>query len=173
MATEEDKTNTGIAGTAIAVGVAAMIAGSAALVSMARAEMDDMSEATQGYADLSSINSLKAEQAQKLSAAKVSIDKARAATLTALKRDPDQASPWTPKAAAPEASSAAESTAPESAALESGESAAVPTGSVSDVAPADSAAGTEGATSAAPEAAPAPEGEAEAPKVQKKKPKPQ
>lgn len=133
MATEEDKTNTGIAGTAIAVGVAAMIAGSAALVSMARAEMDDLSQETQGYADLSSINALNAEQAKKLSAAKVSIDKARTSTLSALKGDPEQASPWTPRSASLSASSAAEVSAPpagsDAAGSGEGASAAPATGS--------------------------------------------
>lgn len=171
MATEEDKTNTGIAGTAIAVGVAAMIAGSAALVSMARAEMDDLSEETQAYANLSSIKALKAEQVQKLSASKVSIDKARASTLSALKRDPDQASPWTPKPPPPEASSAT----PESAAPESGDPAAVGSAAVSDAPPSDSAAAASAPAveSAAPEAASAPVEAPEAPKVQKKKPKPE
>jgi hypothetical protein len=128
MATEEDKTNSGVAATAIAVGVAAMMAGSAALVGMARSEMDVQKQDTQGYADLTSINTLKAEQAQKLVGAKTSIDKARASTLMALKRDPEQASPWTPKSASPQASSAAaQSGAPE------GEPAA--SGATSDIAP--------------------------------------
>jgi hypothetical protein len=153
MATEEDKTNTGIAGTAIAVGVAAMIAGSAALVSMARAEMDDQSEQTQGYADLSSINSLKAEQAQKLSSAKLSIEKARASMLSALKQDPEQASPWTPKAPPPEASSAAtESSAPASsdtgAAASASSSGGAPSGDVGQAEPVSSTTNTLGAGSA-------------------------
>lgn len=171
MATEEDKTNTGIAGTAIAVGVAAMIAGSAALVGMARSEMDDQSAGTQGYADLSSINALKAEQAEKLQGAKLSIEKARAGTLSALKRDPDQASPWTPKPPPPEATSAAL----ESAVLEgvSGDTGAATSAAVSEAAPADSASAGGVAADSAPavEGAPAPEVSVapEAPKVHKKK----
>lgn len=98
MATEDDKTNTGIAGTAIAVGVAAMIAGSSALVGMARTQVDEVSQATQAYADLSSVNELKSEQAARLSGAKVSIDKARQLTLKALQGDAQQASPWSSKA---------------------------------------------------------------------------
>jgi hypothetical protein len=163
MATEEDKTNTGIAGTAIAVGVAAMIAGSAALVSMARAEMDDLSEETQAYANLGAIKALKAEQVQKLSASKVSIDKARASTLSALKSDPEQASPWTPKAPPPAASSAAS---------ESGDTAAAGSAAVSEAPPSDSAAATSAARAeSAPAEASAP---GEAPEaLENKKVKPE
>ncbi len=145
MATEDDKTNTGIAGTAIAVGVAAMIAGSSALVGMARTEVADVSSGTQAYADLNSMKALKSEQSQQLSSAKVSIDAARQRTLNDLKRNPDEASPWTPKPPPPEASSAASTeTAP---ATDTSASATA----ASDV-PAASASATEAATSA-PEAA--------------------
>ncbi len=106
MATEDDKTNTGVAGTAIAVGVAAMIAGSAALVGMARTELDEVSQDSQAYADLNSVKELKSQQSAKLTSAKVSIDKARQMTLSMLKGDPDQASPWTPSSIPPAVSTA-------------------------------------------------------------------
>lgn len=130
MATEDDKTNTGVAGTAIAVGVAAMIAGSSALVGMARTQVDEVSGDTQAYADLSSVRALSSEHGAKLTSAKVSIDKARQITLSALKRDPDQASPWTPKPPPPEPSVTAEagSTAASTEAVASvtGETSAAP-----------------------------------------------
>src|SRR6187549_2490951 len=107
MATEDDKTNTGIAGTAIAVGVAAMIAGSTAIVGMARTEIDEWSTGSSAYADLNSVKTLKGEQASQLASAKLSIDKARQMTLTDIKRDSDKASPWTPKPPPPEATTAA------------------------------------------------------------------
>ena len=94
MATEEDRTETGVAGTAIAIGVAAMIAGSAALVGMARTEVQQYKEASGGFADLESVNKLRTEQLQQLTNAKLSIEKAKASTLEAITRDPAQASPW-------------------------------------------------------------------------------
>lgn len=137
MATEEDKTNTGVAGTAIAIGVAAMMAGSAALVGMARAEVKGLSQETQAYANLGAVKELNAEHAKKLTQAKVSIDKARASTLAALKADPNQASPWTVQApAAGEAESAASGAGAESAA---------PEGTSSEAAPETSAAAASGA----------------------------
>lgn len=103
MATEDDKTNTGIAGTAIAVGVAAMIAGSSAIVGMARTEVAAVSADTHAYADLNSVKALNGEHAQRLTSAKLPIDKARQQALAELKRDPEGASPWTPKGAPLEA----------------------------------------------------------------------
>jgi hypothetical protein len=149
MATEDDKTNTGVAGTAIAVGVAAMIAGSTALVGMARTEVDEWSQGTQAYADLASVKALKSEQSQQLSGAKVSIDKARQLTLANLKRDPDQASPWTPKPPPPEASTAAST---EAAASATDTMASAPVASQT----AASAAAETAPTAAASETAPAP-----------------
>jgi hypothetical protein len=151
MATEDDKTNTGVAGTAIAVGVAAMIAGSTALVGMARTEIEAVSDQSQGYADLNSVKDMKSEQGGRLTNAKLSIDKARQLTLSKLKSDPDQASPWTPKPPPPEASTAASTTdVPSSASSEAVTSAsldaqtsaapAAPTGA--EAAPATSAAGS-------------------------------
>jgi hypothetical protein len=144
MATEDDKTNTGVAGTAIAVGVAAMIAGSTALVGMARTEIEQVSDQTQGYADLNSVKELKSEQDARLASAKLSIDKARQLTLSKLKSDPDQASPWTPKPPPPEASSAAAATSdvPSSASAETATSASV---EVQTSAAPSGAAGTEAA----------------------------
>lgn len=130
MATEDDKTNTGVAGTAIAVGVAAMIAGSFALVGMARTEVDQVSQNTQAYANLNSINELKSSQAAKLGSAKVSIDKARQMTLSMLKGDPEQASPWTPKSVPVSTAGAGTDVAPSSGAEVTGPTGTAPTGSV-------------------------------------------
>lgn len=158
MATEDDKTNTGIAGTAIAVGVAAMIAGSTAIVGMARTEIDEWSSSSSAYADLASIKTLKGEQAQQLTSAKVSIDKARQLTLAGLKRDPDQASPWTPKPPPPEPSASAESTEAVTSATEAASSAAAPTDAPATAAPTASEAPTSptAAPTGAETAAPAP-----------------
>jgi ABC-type lipoprotein release transport system permease subunit len=141
MATEDDNTNTGVAGTAIAVGVAAMIAGSSALVGMARTQVDEVSRNVQGYANLSAVKEHHSEQVSKLANAKMSIDKAR--QLTSLKGDPEQASPWTPKSAAPVAT-AEEATGGETAApaAENGEAAPAATGQAAEgteAAPAPSA----------------------------------
>lgn len=154
MATEDDKTNTGVAGTAIAIGVAAMIAGSSALVGMARTQIGEVSQGAQAYADLNSVKALNSEQHGKLNGAKVSIDKARQLTVAALKGDPEQASPWTPKSAAVPAASTTEGT--EAAPSASGEPAAsAPSGSTSAEAAPAGITSTEAAPSAAPSAAPA------------------
>lgn len=153
MATEDDKTNTGIAGTAIAVGVAAMIAGSTAIVGMARTEIDEWSTGSSAYADLSSVKALESEQATQLASAKLPIDKARQLVLADIKRDADQASPWTPKSPAPEASTATGAeTAPATDAAASDGSAAT-----SGAAPAGSAAAPQAATAGSESAPPAPE----------------
>lgn len=123
-----------------------MIAGSSALVGMARTQVDEVSRDIQGYANLSAVNQLKDEQASKLANAKVSIDKARQLTLASLQGDPEQASPWTPKSAPAvattgEASEAGETAAP-AATAEAGEVAPAPTGTAaegSEAAPAPSA----------------------------------
>lgn len=129
-----------------------MIAGSSALVGMARTQVDDVSRTVQGYANLSAVNQHKSEQTSKLASAKVSIDKARQLTLTSLKDDPEQASPWTPKSAAAvattgEANGAGETAAP-AATEETAEAAPAPTG---EAAPAPSATAAQSG-----DAAPAP-----------------
>lgn len=160
MATEDDKTNTGIAGTAIAVGVAAMIAGSTAIVGMARTEIDQWSESSSAYADLASVKALKGEQAQQLASAKVSIDKARQLTLAGLKRDPDQASPWTPKPPPPEPTVTAEGTEAAPSSTEAATSAPVAPEATATAAPSASeapavpTAAPSGAETAASTAAP-------------------
>ena len=93
MATEADKTHTGVIATAFAIGTAAMIGGSAAIVALARTELDDVGRNNQVYADLETVGNLKAAQRQQLQTAKVPIEQAKRDILAAVKQDPRAASP--------------------------------------------------------------------------------
>lgn len=153
MAIEQDKTNTAVVATMLAIGAAAMVGGSAALVALARGEIRDYSQESEGYADISSVTALKAEQRQRLSSAKLPIDQARAQVLSDLKRDPSTASPPPAVSAAEPAVSgtvdpAGSATAPGSSAPQGAESGAAGT------APAGSAPTTPstGAPGVSPEA---------------------
>jgi hypothetical protein len=105
MATEADKANTGVVLTALAVGTAAMIGGTAAIIGMVRTEVQALNEVESVYADHTSINALKQEQRAKLAGGKLPIQKAAALVLADVKRDPQAASPYT-KAPEPVASAA-------------------------------------------------------------------
>jgi hypothetical protein len=100
MAIEQDKTNSAVVGTMLAIGTAAMIGGSAALVALARGEIHDQSQQFEGYANLSSVKELEAEQQLRLTSAKLPIHEARARVLAELKQDPTKASPPAPATAA-------------------------------------------------------------------------
>jgi hypothetical protein len=109
MGTEQDKTNAAVVGTMLAIGAAAMIGGTAALVAMARGEIHSYSEEQQGqgFANLSSASAVKAAQRQRLDTAKLPIDKAKAQVVADLQRNPRLASPPLPEpvaSVAPDAS---------------------------------------------------------------------
>lgn len=96
MAIQADKTNTAVIATMFAVGAAAMLGGSAAIVALARGEVRAAKEQNSGYADLSRIQELREQQAEQLSGAKLPIDKARSLVLQQIQHDSNAASPFTP-----------------------------------------------------------------------------
>lgn len=77
MATEQDKTNTGVIATIVAVGGFSMIAVSAFLTAMVREEVDELSSAKGAYADLNTVRELKSEQREQLGAGPRWVDKAK------------------------------------------------------------------------------------------------
>lgn len=93
MSTEADKTNTAVIATMLALGAAAMLGGSAALVALARGEVQEYSENAAGFADLQSVAKLEAEHRQRLTGAKLPLAKAQAMVLAQIQRDPSSASP--------------------------------------------------------------------------------
>lgn len=106
MATEQDKTNTGVVITAFGIGIAAMLGGSAAIVSMVRTEVADRNESVSVYANHAAITEMRKEQTAKLVAGKLPIDQAKAKVLADIQRDAKAASPYTKPPAAAEASAA-------------------------------------------------------------------
>ncbi|HEX2734675.1 MAG TPA: hypothetical protein VHM70_23885 [Polyangiaceae bacterium] len=96
MGTEQDKTNAAVVATMLALGAAAMVGGSAALVALARGEIRDVSAESEGFANLESVHDLKAAQRARLSAGKLPIDKAKAMVVAQIKADPNSASPAPP-----------------------------------------------------------------------------
>lgn len=110
MATEADKTHSGVIATTFAVGAAVMVAGTAAIVALARTEMDNFGRDNHVYADLETVARLKQEQEQQLRTAKIPIDQAKRDVLAAIKQDPRAASPAAP-AAEPEAAGPADEAA--------------------------------------------------------------
>ncbi len=151
MATEEDKTNTGVVLTALLVGAAAMLGGSAGLVALAKGEMQELGEQVSTNANLGAIKALREEQRAKLRSGKSPIEKAEATILAGLMKSPTAASPFTPPPA-PEPAVAP------STELDGG--AVAPQPSSGEVSPAPSAelapAATTEATGAAPSASSAP-----------------
>lgn len=121
MSTEADNTNSAVIATMLAIGTAAMLGGSAAIVALARSEMQDNATENQAYADLNTVRELKTQQRARLDSAKLPIAKAEAALLADLARDPKLASPPAPPSEP--APTAAEGAAPEAAPAE-GEGAA-------------------------------------------------
>lgn len=109
MSTEADNTNSAVIATMLAIGAAAMVGGSAAIVALARSEMKDNATEVQGFADLNSVRELKTEQRAKLESAKLPIAKAKTMLLADLARDPASASP--PPPAPPPSEPAPEATA--------------------------------------------------------------
>lgn len=95
MGTEADKTNTAVIGTLFAIGAAAMIAGSAALVALARGEMEVANQELGGYADLRTVRDLKAKQRARLQQAKLPLAKAEGLVLKEIQANPSAASPAT------------------------------------------------------------------------------
>lgn len=96
MATEADKTNTAVIVTMFAIGAAAMLGGSAAIVGMTRSEVQNFGEETEAFADLNAIREMRKEQNKLLTEAKVPISKAEAMVLKQIKQNPNAASPFTP-----------------------------------------------------------------------------
>jgi hypothetical protein len=96
MGTEEDKPNNGVLLTIFAIGGAAMLGGSAAIVAMTRTEMETQSFEMSGYADLDSVKDLRDAQRKVLREAKLPIDKARDELLGDIQRNPRNASWATP-----------------------------------------------------------------------------
>jgi hypothetical protein len=128
MAIEQDKTNSAVVATMLAIGAAAMIGGSAAIVALARGEIQEYSEESQGFANLSSVKDLKAEQRGRLASAKVPLTAAKSQVLAELKRDPSSASPPPAATATATAEAATSGTAPVDTAAPAGGT-AVPSGS--------------------------------------------
>lgn len=93
MSTEADKTNTAVIATMLALGAAAMLGGSAALVALARGEVQEYSEASDGFADLETVAMLEAEHRRHLAEAKLPLSKAQAMVLADIQKDPSAASP--------------------------------------------------------------------------------
>ena len=93
MSTEADKTNTAVIGTMLAIGAAAMIGGSAALVALARGEVQERGERTETFANLGSVGELKSTQRKRLTESKLPIDKAESQVLAEIRSDPTAASP--------------------------------------------------------------------------------
>jgi hypothetical protein len=115
MATEADKTNTGVVLTAFAVGTAAMIGGTAAIVGMVRTEVGALNEVDSVYANHAAIRAMHEEQTAKLNGGKLPINRAAALVIADLKRDPQAASPYTkPAEVAPSAAPAEGSATPAS-----------------------------------------------------------
>jgi hypothetical protein len=77
MATEPDKTNNGVLGTIVAVGVFAMIAVSAAVTAMVRSEVSTAHTIDGTVADLRTVRELKASQRAELSAGPKWVDKGK------------------------------------------------------------------------------------------------
>jgi hypothetical protein len=77
MATEPDKTNNGVLGTIVAVGVFAMIAVSAAVTAMVRSEVSTAKAADGTVADLRTVRELKATQRSELAAGPKWVDKGK------------------------------------------------------------------------------------------------
>jgi hypothetical protein len=165
MGTEQDKTNAAVVGTMLAIGAAAMIGGTAALVALARGEIHSYSEDQQGqgFTNLAGVSALKATQRQRLDAAKLPIDKAKAQVVADLQRNPNLASPPLPEpvaSVAPDASASGSvdgaSSAPPSESAAPAESGAPTEGAVpTEGAEPEKGAAVEGAASGAP-SAPAP-----------------
>jgi hypothetical protein len=152
MGTESDKPNTAVVATIFAMGTAAMIGGSAALVGLARGEIDERRVETEGFANLQAIRELETEQRGLLSSAKVTISEAEKLVLAEIRRDPNAASP-VPVAtadAAPTATTAEGETPPDPA--ESGAAPGAPVPSVAASATAPAALGSAPALSTAPSA---------------------
>jgi hypothetical protein len=137
MGTEQDKTNVAVVATMLAIGAAAMVGGSAALVALARGEIRSHSEESQGFANLTTVHDLKASQHQRLDSAKLPITKAKAEVLATLARDPSAASPPAPQPTEPQPATT------EGALGVAPDASGAPSGSA---VPADGAAPTEGAT---------------------------
>lgn len=112
MGTEQDKTNSAVIATMLALGAAAMIGGSAALVALARGEIRDFSQESQGFANLTAVHDLNAEQHKRLDSAKLPISKAKTDVVAMLQRDPSSASPAAPEPAASVDPAASGSTVP-------------------------------------------------------------
>lgn len=118
MATEQDKTNTAVIATLLAMGAAAMLGGSAAIVGLARSETNDFSEKAQAYADLDAVGELKRRQREQLASGKLPISRAKTLVLAEVSRNPLKASPLTkPPTPAPSATSEAGAAASSGAAL--------------------------------------------------------
>lgn len=116
MSTQADNTNSAVIATMLAIGTAAMLGGSAAIVALARSEMQSNATENQAYADLNTVRELKAQQRTKLDSAKLPIAKAEAALLADLARDPKLASPPAPPSEAAPATT--EGAAPEATGAE-------------------------------------------------------
>jgi hypothetical protein len=107
MATQTDSTNTGVLWTIVLVGSFAMIAISAAVTAMVRAQTNEVDRERPRHADLQTVVALKQTQRQDLAAAaswidkakgsvKVPIDVAKKLVLSEIQANPKAASPPPP-----------------------------------------------------------------------------
>ena len=108
MATENDRPNNGVIITLVAVGIFAMIAVSAALAAMARAEVRDELAASESYADLKGVRDLEHGQRAKLEEGyawadrnkglvSIPIERAMKLVVDDIARDPNLATPVLPQ----------------------------------------------------------------------------
>lgn len=108
MATEADRTNTGVIFTVVVVGAFAMISASLLLAALVRGERREVNARRPEHSDLVTVAALKAEQRQQLAAAPawkdkalgtvtISIESAMALVLKNFKANPESASPRIPE----------------------------------------------------------------------------